>query len=133
MKLFIFLSTFCFFFFNDVHLFVDTVHPWHHWLEKLDRIWWRETQLGSQIPRRLLTCTTIMSVLPPLLSATMLWNLLMSSTISPQLVLTFSKPSYLTFLWLWWYDYVIFFYYSHYGLIVSFVCYIRLGRVLLSN
>ena len=101
----------------------ETVHPWRHWPEKQDRNWWRETQLGNQ-RHRLLTCT-IMS-LPPLLSATVLWNLLMSSTISPLLVLHVLNLHNDAF-----YDYVIF-------LLLTlslrpYVSYIQLSRAPLFN
>jgi len=99
---------------------VETVHLWRHWPEKPDRNWWRETQLGRQIPR-FLTCT-IMS-LPPLLSATVLWNLPMSSTISPLLVLPVLNLFNDAF-----YDdlcEVSSFWHYHYDHIVPFLCYLH--------
>lgn len=92
-------------FWNSLFL-VEIVHPLRPWPEKLGPSWWGETQLRSWTPRRLLTTTTITSLplpLPPLLLAIVLWNLPMSSTISPLLVYSLYLNSHdMFFYFFWW-------------------------------
>lgn len=116
-------------FWNSLFL-VEIVHPLRPWPEKLGPSWWGETQLRSWTPRRLLTTTITSLPLPPLLLAIVLWNLPMSSTISPLLVYSLylnSHDMFFYFFW-WWLFFFIWCVWSYIS-----VCYIGLGRVSLSN